>query len=410
MKKFQQAIIHIGLHKTGSTSIQNALFKERQWLAEHANVHYPSLCDNHSIPLTSLFCKRNINLNHLRLNLTSPELIKERRKQCQQSLEKGFQETLCSRLLLSGEGLSKWRINEVEAFRDWLAAFAEQVKIVTFIREPFSWATSVAQQTLKSGRLLEMSYHNPYSLKETIEGITPWFTTYGKEAFKALDFNEACQHPHGILGAFLEIAELPQSFLEVAPTNHHANTSFCAGAAFLLNALNKVHPLVLDGKINPLRRSEKIHHIQNLRGSKFQLPPAVLKIVKEKSKEAAQWLQETFGIHYSLDIPETTELSTLFDDESAAHIALCVMKYSDTPEDTRNTDPAYIQAIEQLNKLNHQLEIEQQARHKAEKKLQQVNKKLKQTEKRSKSFKNQVETWNHRSWWKRAFHRLRLKE
>lgn len=396
MKKFQQAIIHIGLHKTGTTFIQRSLFTERQWLAEHADLYYPVFDENQSLLLATLFNQRNVpNVNHLQMDLTSRELVEEQRKLWLQDLEKELQETSCSRLLFSGEDTSLWNIAEVEAFRDWLEPFVERVTILVFFRDPFSWATSYIQQILKIGAKLKEFYQAPYSLEEEVQRVKPWIAAYGKDAITALDFGTACRHPQGLLGAFLEVAKLPKSFIEVAPTNDRANTSLYKGATFLLNALNEVHPLVVNGKITPLRINEPIYQLHNLHGPKFQLPPEILKVIGEKSQEAAQWLQETFGIHYSLDIPETTEDSAWFDDESAAHLILCFLKHPET--------------LAQLDAANHQLKKEQQARIKAEKKLQQVNKKLKQIEKRSKSFKKQVETWNHRSWWTRAFHRLRLK-
>ena len=42
--------IHIGLHKTGSTSIQATLFKNRAALHEHG-IHYLGLSQNHSTTL-----------------------------------------------------------------------------------------------------------------------------------------------------------------------------------------------------------------------------------------------------------------------------------------------------------------------------------------------------------------------
>ncbi len=48
-------VIHIGMHKTGTTSIQAALHGARDALAERG-VLYPDLGPNHSHPLVSIFC------------------------------------------------------------------------------------------------------------------------------------------------------------------------------------------------------------------------------------------------------------------------------------------------------------------------------------------------------------------
>ena len=46
--------LHIGMHKTGTSAIQHALFDQRKALKKHA-INYVALARNHSIPLYSLF-------------------------------------------------------------------------------------------------------------------------------------------------------------------------------------------------------------------------------------------------------------------------------------------------------------------------------------------------------------------
>ena len=75
--------LHIGVHKTASTTIQNTLYSEREKLSD-AGILYPEfrlgdiVISNHSIQFYSLFCeepeKYHINVSH---GFTTNEAIQQ---------------------------------------------------------------------------------------------------------------------------------------------------------------------------------------------------------------------------------------------------------------------------------------------------------------------------------------------
>ncbi len=58
MKTFERIYLHIGLHKTGTSSLQSFLFEHRESLLRDLGVLYPSLNRNLSQPLFSLFSEQ----------------------------------------------------------------------------------------------------------------------------------------------------------------------------------------------------------------------------------------------------------------------------------------------------------------------------------------------------------------
>ena len=102
MGVISEIFLHVGLHKTGTTSIQNTLFSKMnsKFLEDNGYLypkHWPS---NHSIPLYSSFCnhpeKYHINIKKEQ----GIEEIKKINKEYFYSLKKEIKKTNYSKLII----------------------------------------------------------------------------------------------------------------------------------------------------------------------------------------------------------------------------------------------------------------------------------------------------------------------
>jgi hypothetical protein len=77
----RRIILHIGLHKTGTTTIQNVLHANRDFLLRHEGALYPSLAPNLSNALLTIFGDdaRKLKAGKMR-GFTTEELAARRKK------------------------------------------------------------------------------------------------------------------------------------------------------------------------------------------------------------------------------------------------------------------------------------------------------------------------------------------
>lgn len=159
-----KAIFHIGMHKTGTTSIQRNLkgYTDKNYM-------YPNLVNgpNHSAALRTAFrlkgqpnpynlFKTNPNEEALpseekAIELITQELISE--------IEKAKKRK--KNLIFSGEDLSRISQRSFDKFIKFFDKYIDEFIFVIYIREPKSWMKSAFMQRLKTGALDGMLYQSP---------------------------------------------------------------------------------------------------------------------------------------------------------------------------------------------------------------------------------------------------------
>ncbi len=147
-EKRRLCIVHIGMHKTGSSSIQLNLSG-----TVNENFTYFDLGEkNHSIPIYSLFSVNKYKYHmHKRQGLTKNDIdnfnvdtINKFKKHLENN--KNY-----NTFVISGEDISVLDIEGLCTFRNLLKHYFEDIKIVAYVRPPFSFIVSAVQQRIKNG-------------------------------------------------------------------------------------------------------------------------------------------------------------------------------------------------------------------------------------------------------------------
>ena len=109
-KMSREIILHAGLHKTGTTSIQQTLYDDfNNRILEKLDILYPKNWPaNHSYPVYSAFCDKpeEYRGNILFSSGLSKEKIDEMNKTNLKNLEEEVQRRRCSKIVISGEDIS----------------------------------------------------------------------------------------------------------------------------------------------------------------------------------------------------------------------------------------------------------------------------------------------------------------
>jgi len=148
----KRVILHIGMHKTGTTSLQQTLGDSRDILLKH-NIYYPSIKPfNHSANFPPIVMK-----NPLKFEIFRQRGIYEMdnaRKECNRLMRLWtgeFKSFKHGNFIISGEELSKMEEGDVLNAKKLLEKYFDDILIIIYIREPSSFIPSVISEFVKHG-------------------------------------------------------------------------------------------------------------------------------------------------------------------------------------------------------------------------------------------------------------------
>ncbi len=147
----RRCVLHLGLAKTGTTSIQNFLFENRGTLLDRWDILYPGPESNH-FHFQTMFSRQPGNLLQVRRQgITSEADARAFAARYRETFEQELARTRPDTLLLSSEYFSSMEAAELGELSDYLHSIAREVQLLVFVRDPWSFATSSAQQLIRDG-------------------------------------------------------------------------------------------------------------------------------------------------------------------------------------------------------------------------------------------------------------------
>lgn len=305
MKK--TCVIHIGLHKTGSSSIQNTLHKNRAILKSEFNINYYDKQANHGTLLT-LFSKNLAYYRPLKIwGITDEAGINTFKSDLKADLSLTLKKNTSPVFVISGEGLSLLEEAEIHALQSFLAPSFDEFQIYAYVRDPMSHANSVGQQAIKGGMTFADIQRNTFGPKNPDDhpkitkpgSVYPYFRTriapyqkaFGEENVKVLNFSALRERKEDVVLHFMQealgIKTLPQDF-EVM----RVNESLASDAVYLAEALNTEVPLFVDNTLNSKRSRGIITHLTSLKSEgSFTLPEFDFAALADIVSNDVAWLK-----------------------------------------------------------------------------------------------------------------------
>lgn len=177
-QKKELCIVHIGMPKTGSTSLQKALFNG----IEDERVSYANLPDfNHSVAIYGMFTENPMNYHMFSKYNYSANEIKEFNRKNKKLLIDSFLNNKKPVEIISGEDIYHLTLNEIKQFKIFLEVYFKRILIVAYVRAPKSMTESAFQQLVKYNDLASLNidfiYH-PYKNFERFDVV------FGKDNVK----------------------------------------------------------------------------------------------------------------------------------------------------------------------------------------------------------------------------------
>ncbi|MEX2402774.1 MAG: hypothetical protein WD625_01510, partial [Balneolales bacterium] len=281
--------LHIGSPKTGTTSIQSTLFKNRTEL-ENQKFCYPGNNVNHH----AFFFTTKSTKNHWPRQfkgIDKPSLNKSI-KRFFSDVENDFKKE-CQHYVISTEYLF---IDDKEAIKntiDYLKHFFSEVIVYVFVRNPIEYYTSFQQQMIKARSFVTPPGSFNYSFKSVIEA---WSEFYPVQVTKYDQKVNSCEVFCGKIG--IDYGELTDS-------GQGNNTSLSIEQ---LAVLEKIQRNIYPDKEDIFKPHLGV--IQNIKApftNKPILKKSVKQLIYNNHKKQLEWLKREWNIDFSEDQYEGNE-------------------------------------------------------------------------------------------------------
>jgi hypothetical protein len=286
-KTYKRIILHAGLHKTGTTSIQDSCYKYRDFLLQRGIV-YPCFTfdgkkyTTHSIPIAAaLRAKTGIHAAAVRLrNFQDPQrATKVFFDQLQEVMEKPTAETL----LLSAEQVCEFDNGNLKALRHYLEKYAESLEVIAYVRSPHHSLVSIIQQRCRMGFCSD-----PAEFLEVVKERYQRLKHSFSDDLRIVNFHEAVEHSQGLVGYFLCDIGIPVG--KVAELDFaSSNESVSMEAYILMKAINQTFPRDNESL---QRTTDDMHSLNLLPGEQFQLTDKVDPQISQSLEEQRKWLEQ----------------------------------------------------------------------------------------------------------------------
>lgn len=305
--------IHIGMTKTGSTSIQKTLFHNRELLSRYgieifakkndlfAPNDLPAVLDE-KYYLEPLMSIRGIHHDK--------KSIRSHRKNVINRLEKLIKNNKEKKIVISSETLSSISKRSVKKLHKRLqkldGAGELSIKIICYIRDPLGWINSSFQQEIKArGRTID----NPIDLVVPYKFyLKKYMDEFGKANVDVRVFDVRRFRNGSIFSDFLDAigaVGVPSADIEEL----RFNESVTLEAANLISVYNRKHPLYDGLEMSRTRALGFQNAFNDISGRKFNISTKLQREILKKNRDQLKWLFEAIGRKVFTEVKLNREVS-----------------------------------------------------------------------------------------------------
>jgi len=245
---------------------------------------------NHGTMLLSLFSEQPEKLN---LYIRRPEDdIGAANAAYREQFERLLARKDCT-VLISAEFLAGRSPEFLKKIASTIRKYGWSVEVIATVRSPLSNLVSTYAQAIKSIPILPKSlldYRVQASASRRLKNLRSVFDTV-----RTYPFSEACGHPHGPIGYFLDFLGIENvGAFEFVTENEGLSNN----AIRLLRYIEGFEPLIVDGKKNPNRFERDLEYLWAIPGPKFHLTCEEYETVREHIEFENAWLESNLGREY----------------------------------------------------------------------------------------------------------------
>ncbi|WND03201.1 hypothetical protein QGN29_02315 [Temperatibacter marinus] len=281
--------LHVGIHKTATTSIQQSLIDSRHYLSEQGYYlpiyrFFRNPTGNHSALMYTVFSSSPENY-HNNVRHTIP--LAKRIGKYRQILDEWT--ATDKDLILSGEDISLLSKVELSNLKTYFEQKGFTVVVLMYLRRPYPLLLSHYQQILKTGRYTTLGQVElPFAKYQKIRSVFSTVKVFSFEEVKMLD-GGVTDHFYKALG----IAK------ESAVPYYDINKSSSDQVVRMLRYLNFKEPLISKNiALNPHRKNHDTYVFDQIQGDQFKLTQAQFEPLKRRIAIENKYLFKHLGSAY----------------------------------------------------------------------------------------------------------------
>lgn len=253
--KVKRLLLHLGMAKTGTTSLQETLGRNRKKL-KSLGVIYPSVKPyNHSFKFQVLFKDSPQDSFHYK------QLAPDSDEQWQKELDllrrqwvdtfTSFDEGVC---VISAENLPGMKEKEIERLLNFVQPHFDRISAIVYVREPRESLRSHWEQDVKEslGELSGEALLQRAKSRLSYGFLDRWSAVLGRDKMTVRPFDADKFHGGSLLADFFHYGDLGD-YPELNIQERQSNQSLGPEGASFLQAFNRRYPQFVDGKLNPDR-------------------------------------------------------------------------------------------------------------------------------------------------------------
>ena len=300
-------LLHIGMHKTGSSAIQASLDGFDDQASRYARLGNV----NHSIPVYTVFSRQRDRYHIHRNKGLGAKEIESLRSEYSQRLA---QELALPRrqIIVSGEDISILKPDEIESLRDFCLSRRDEVRVLAYVRDPVSFANSAMQEQIKGGAK-EIRWAEPGYKKR----FAKFLRLFGASAVNLVEFDRRQFLNESVVNDFCSRAGIDAAQIKALQTNDGLSQS----AAEMLLAFNREGPDWRGSQERVVARQRLVLLLgQFIKGPSYRLPPSLTP--PQSLQEDVDWLLNRGKIDFrsALDSWAPQESSAVDSDSGSADL------------------------------------------------------------------------------------------
>ncbi|EYD71537.1 hypothetical protein Rumeso_04938 [Rubellimicrobium mesophilum DSM 19309] len=286
----RRVVLHLGMHKTGTSSIQAALQGYRDERIEYADLG-PA---NHSLPLQRAFQDRKAARGG------KLPIRPDQREAARKALEAAIGGSRRS-LILSAEGLSHFDRASVQGVVEFLRPHFDRIETILYVRPPESYARSAFQERTKFSAA---SFDVARLVPPYRDRVERWAETLGEEPTYVL-YDRATLHEGDVVADFAWRLDLDPAWLEARarthPQNRNASLSAEATAALYLLRRRRGGPPAAHEK-ERAREKRMIGLLQGFGQRRFDFGREVMDAALAGRAEDIAWIEGRLGRSFPREV------------------------------------------------------------------------------------------------------------
>ncbi len=309
--------LHVGMHKTGSTSIQETLVRANgsgNWrllrVGGRPNMG-KAICGMFSAqPLKHSF--------YSKLGYTEARIQREKQT-IRRRLERALQGCTEETVIISAEALSALlKVEEVQAMKEFLEPFCEEIRVIGYVRSPVSFKNSIFQEAVKHGKgkfdiaEVKVNYRRRFKKFDDV---------FGRENVILRKFDPASFPHHCIVADFCQqigIEEPPREAVQ------RTNESLTREACGILYAYRKFGPGFGVGRDVVRENVRILAALQGVSGARFKGSHKLMTGPLAAEAKDIRWVEKRLGASLKESVKDSGTEVDREEDLLRVHRSSCV--------------------------------------------------------------------------------------